>query len=106
MDILIPDILGILPRDDDLLVIDPLVPETALGFFILDGLRYHGRDVSIVWDEPRAGSPDRYADGKKGLDLYVGGKLVASSPRLARLCVDLTTGRSLPIGEGTALPAR
>ena len=32
------------------LEIDPLVPETALSYFLLDGLRYHGHDVTIAWD--------------------------------------------------------
>jgi hypothetical protein len=44
-----------------------------------------------VWDSPRAGSADQFGDGRKGLDLYVDGKLVASSPALGRLKVPLTT---------------
>ena len=44
-------------------------------------------DVTIVWDAPLPGSADHFGDGRKGLDLYVDGKRVASSPRLARLLV-------------------
>jgi hypothetical protein len=89
LDILIPDLLGLVPRDDDMLEIDPLLPDSALSFFILDGQRYHGHNVTIVWDAGASGSPDQFGDGRKGLDLYVDGQLAASSPRLSRLQVDL-----------------
>ncbi len=69
--------------------VDPLVPEDRLSYFILDGQRYRGHDVTIVWDSPLPGSADRFGDGRKGLDLYVDGKLAASSPALSRLEVPL-----------------
>jgi hypothetical protein len=87
LDILIPELIGLAPRDDETLEIDPLLPEKALSHFILDGVRYHGHDVTIVWDAP--GSPDQYADGRKGLDVYVDGRLGASAPRLSRLQVPM-----------------
>ena len=82
-----------MPRGDDILEFDPLLPESALSHFLLDGVRYHGHDSTIVWDEPIAGSPDHHGDGRKGFDVYVDRKLAASSPRLARLRVDLKTGQ-------------
>jgi hypothetical protein len=85
LDLLIPDLLGLVPRDDRVIELDPLLPDGRLSYFILDGLRYHGHDVTIVWDAPLPGSEDRFGDGRKGLDLYVDGKRVASSPSLARL---------------------
>jgi hypothetical protein len=87
LDILIPDLLGLVPRDDDVIEIDPLLPSTALSYFILDGQRYHGHDLTLVWDAPEQGSPDRFGDGRKGLDLYVDGRLAASTPGLSRLLV-------------------
>jgi hypothetical protein len=89
LDILIPELIGLIPRDDDILEVDPLLPEDALNHFILDGVRYHGHDVTIVWDAPAAGSPDQYADGRKGLDVYLDGRLAASAARLSRLQVPL-----------------
>jgi hypothetical protein len=89
LDVLIPDLLGLVPRDDPTVEIDPLVPEDRLSYFILDGQRYRGHDLTIVWDSPRGGFPDRFGDGRKGLDLYVDGKLVAASPRIARLVASL-----------------
>ncbi len=85
LDVLIPDLLGLLPRDDNVIELDPLLPPDRLSYFILDGQRYRGHDVTIVWDAPAAGSEDHFGDGRKGLDLYVDGKLAASAPRLGRL---------------------
>jgi hypothetical protein len=89
LDILIPDLLGLVPRDDETVEIDPLMPADAVRFFILDGQRYHGRDVTIVWDAPDPGAPDHFGDGRRGLDLYIDGRLAAESPELSRLLVDL-----------------
>ncbi len=52
-----------------------------MSYFILDGQRYRGHDVTIVWDAPVPGSDDHFGDGRKGLDLYVDGKLAASVAR-------------------------
>jgi hypothetical protein len=85
LDILIPDMLGLVPRDDQVIEVDPLLPVDRLSYFILDGQRYRGHNVTMVWDAPRPGAEDHFGDGRKGLDLYVDGKLTASSPQLARL---------------------
>ncbi len=89
LDILIPELIGLVPRDDDRIEVDPMLPDGALDWFVLDGVRYRGHDVAIVWDAPTAGSPDHNGDGRKGLDLYVDGRQVASSPTLSRLIVGL-----------------
>ena len=89
LDILIPELIGLVPRDDDMLEVDPLLPDGALSDFILDGVRYHGRDVTIVWDAG-SHSPDPHADGRKGLDVYVDGRLAASAPGLSRVQVPLS----------------
>jgi Trehalase len=89
LDILIPELLGVVPHEDEVFEIDPLLPETALSYFLLDGLRYHGHDVAIAWDSPDPGSADRFDDRRKGLDVYVDGKRVASAERLSRLRIDL-----------------
>jgi hypothetical protein len=89
LDVLIPDLIGVVPRNDDVIEVDPLLPEDAFGYFLLDGLRYHGHDVTVAWDAPIPGSPDRYGDGRKGLDVYVDSRLVASAPGLSRLRANL-----------------
>ena len=72
-----------------MLEVDPLLPDDALSDFLLDGLRYHGHDITVVWDAPTPGSADHYADGRKGLDVYIDGRLATSAPRLSRLTIEL-----------------
>ena len=94
LDILIPEVVGLVPRDDDQLEIDPLVPDHALRFFLLDGVRYRGHDIAIAWDDPTDGAADRYGDGRKGLDVYVDGRLIASATRCCRLLAALKSGQT------------
>jgi hypothetical protein len=96
LDILIPEVVGLVPRDDEVLEVDPLVPEGALSWLVLDGQRYRGHDVTIVWDAADD-ERDVHDDGRSGLDVYLDGKLVASSPTLERLKVDMKTGE--PVAE-------
>ncbi len=94
LDVLIPDLIGLVPRSDEVLEIDPLVPPGKLSHFLLDGQHYRGHDVTIVWDDPAAdGIGDVYGDGRRGLDVYLDGKRVASADTLARLFVNLKTGK-------------
>ncbi len=88
IDILLGDLVGLVPRGDDTLEIDPLLPHGMLSYFLVDGQHYHGHDVTIAWDA--ADGPDHFDDGRKGLDVYVDGARVASSERLERLEVRLT----------------
>jgi hypothetical protein len=94
LDILIPDLIGLVPRADDVLEVDPLVPEGALAHFTLDGQRYHGRDITIVWDAP-GDDDDRHSDGRQGLDVYLDGQLAASANSLTRLLIDLKSGTAM-----------
>ena len=102
LDLLIPDLVGLVPRADEVLEIDPLLPPEALSYFTLDGQRYHGHDITVVWDAPNDNA-DTHTDGRQGLDVYLDGKLVASSPTLTRLLIDMKTGK--PMAEKPARPA-
>ena len=95
LDILIPELIGLVPTSDDILELDPLIPPGALAHFTLDGQRFHGRDITVVWDAP-GDNQDSHGDGREGLDLYLDGQVVASSPELSRLRVDLKTGKVIP----------
>jgi hypothetical protein len=101
LDILIPDLIGLVPRDDEILEIDPLLPPGALSHFTLDGQRYRGRDVTIVWDAP-GDNDDRHGDGREAFDVYLDGQLAATAPEPKRLLIDLRTGKAL---EDRAAPA-
>ena len=82
-DLVITGLVGLRPRADDTLEVNPLIPD-EWAWFALDDVAYHGRTVSIVWD--RDGT--RYRRGA-GLTLYVDGRRVASAPRIARLLAPL-----------------
>jgi hypothetical protein len=79
-DLLIRGVVGLVPRDDDTIEIDPLLPPATWDWFCLDGVPYHGRLLTIVWD--RAG--DHYKRGA-GLSIWVDGHEVARRSTLGRL---------------------
>lgn len=84
-DLVISGLVGIVPQDADTLVVDPLLPRDAWDWFCLDGVPYHGHDVTIIWD--RNGT--RYHRGE-GLAVLVDGKEVARSATLTRLEIALS----------------
>ncbi len=76
-DLVITGLVGLRPRQDNTIRVNPLVPGAAWDFFCLDSVLYHGRALTILYD--RTG--EHYGKGK-GLRLFVDGRLVASSPTL------------------------
>ena len=78
-DLVITGLIGLRPRSDDTIEINPLVP-ADWSFFCLDQIPYHGRSVTVLWD--RTG--EHYRKGK-GLRILVEGKELASSPTCSRL---------------------
>jgi hypothetical protein len=90
VDLVITGLVGLRPRADDSLVVNPLAP-ARWDWFALDGVSYHGHTVSIVWD--RDGS--RYGQGG-GLMLFVDGRKVADRPDLGPLAAPLPSLPSVP----------
>lgn len=84
-DLVITGLVGLRPRTDNTIEVNPLIPEGKWNWFCLDNVLYHGHNISIVWDKDGS----RYHAGK-GLRVYVNGKLVGQSDRLQRLiCKDV-----------------
>jgi hypothetical protein len=79
-DLVIGGLVGIVPRADDVVEVDPLVPGDAWDWFCLDDVPYHGHRLTVVWD--RTG--ERYGRGA-GLAVWVDGQKVAQSEKLRRL---------------------
>lgn len=67
-----------------MLEVHPLLPADAWEWFALEGVRYHGHSVDIVWD--REGK--RFGRGA-GLVVLVDGKESARAPRLERVTAKL-----------------
>ncbi|MCH7226743.1 MGH1-like glycoside hydrolase domain-containing protein [Haloferula sp. A504] len=82
-DLIITGLVGLRPRADDIVVVNPLLPEGTWDSFCLDRVPYHGHLLTIIWD--KAGG--KYGRGK-GLVVLADGKEIARSERLTR-----TTGK-------------
>jgi hypothetical protein len=85
-DLIISGLAGLVPREDDTVEVDPLLPTDAWDWFCLDNVPYHGRAVTIVWDR----SGQHYGRGV-GLAVWVDGQEIARSATLQRLTGKLPT---------------
>jgi hypothetical protein len=85
---LIDDIAGVRPRLDDDLELWPI--DIGWDRFAINNLRYHGADLTLVWDRPD-GTP-HYPGVPEGLSAYVNGKRVFTVDRLAHVRWNSRTG--------------
>lgn len=83
-DLIITGLVGLVPREDSTIEVNPLLPDSAWDYFCLDRVLYHSHWLTIFYDKTGA----RYNHGK-GLFLYVDGKQVASRPTLSRITFSL-----------------
>ncbi|WP_199221087.1 MGH1-like glycoside hydrolase domain-containing protein [Coraliomargarita sinensis] len=83
-DLIITGLVGLRPRADNVVEVNPLLPEVLWDYFCLDQVRYKGRVLTIIWD--RTG--EKYGRGK-GLTILADGKTIAHSPRLECIIVEL-----------------
>ncbi len=79
-DLVITGLVGLRPRADDIVEINPLLPTGKWDWFCLDNVLYHGKIITIIWDK----TGTKYKKGK-GLTVLVDGKRVASSLKLEKL---------------------
>ena len=79
-DIVITGLVGLRPQADGSIVVNPLVPADNWDYFCLDGIRYHGKMLTIVWDR----DGQHYRQGQ-GLTLMVNGKTVANRKDIGKL---------------------
>jgi len=83
-DLIVTGLVGLRPRADKMVEVNPLVPEGTWDWFCLDNVPYHGRTVTILYDK----TGERYRKGK-GLRVLVDGKEIAASEQLGRLKAEL-----------------
>lgn len=79
-DLIITGLIGLRPREDNVVEVDPLLPPDRWDWFCLDQVPYHGRMLTILWDR----NGEKYNRGK-GLQILVDGKQIARSEQLDRL---------------------
>jgi Mannosylglycerate hydrolase MGH1-like glycoside hydrolase domain len=85
-DLVVTGLVGLHPRADRVVEVNPLVPQGSWDSFCLDGVPDHGRQLTILDD--RDGR--RYGRGA-GLRVLVDGVEVAAAGRLGRLTGELPT---------------
>lgn len=85
-DMIIQYIVGLVPRNDKIIEIDPLIPENKWEYFCLDNLPYHSHQLTIVWDKPDGN--DQYNDGDEGFTLYIDGKKILNVSSLKKIYFD------------------
>jgi len=83
-DLVISGLIGIVPRADDIVQVDPLLPADEWDWFCLDGVSYHGHVLTILWD--RTGK--RYGRGA-GFSLWIEGEKLANADTLRSLSARL-----------------
>ena len=81
-DLLITGLVGLTPRPDHKIEVDPLLPEGVWPWFCLDGVGYRGRQLTVVWDA----TGKRYGRGV-GLQVFADGKKLGQSNKLRKLIV-------------------
>jgi hypothetical protein len=78
-DLVITGIVGLRPRADNVIEVNPLAPD-SWDYFCLDQIRYHGHWLTILWDQ----TGEHYHKGK-GLQVLVDGTRIGGASSLARL---------------------
>jgi len=79
-DLVISGLVGLVPRQGETIIVDPLIPEEAWDWFCLDNIHYHGRVLTILWDR----SGRKYHRGK-GFSIFADGRKVAGSDELEHI---------------------
>ena len=79
-DLLITGVVGLRPRADGQVEIWPLLPAGTWDWFCLDGIKYHGHELTILWDK----DGKRYNRGA-GLQVLANGRKIAGSNKLERI---------------------
>ncbi|MFC0203996.1 MGH1-like glycoside hydrolase domain-containing protein [Novosphingobium soli] len=96
IDLVMTGLVGIRPRADDVLEVNPLLPSAgdpqALAWFRAARVPYHGHQVTVTWDADGT----RYGQGR-GLAVAVDGREVARRPDLGRLEVPVERRSNVPV---------
>lgn len=98
IDLIMTGLVGIRPRADDILEVNPLLPEPgdreALAWFRAENIPYHGRRIAVTWDADGS----RYGRGA-GLAVEVDGREAARRGSLGRLTVPVSRAANPVIGR-------
>ena len=82
-DLMITGLVGLRPRLDDVIEVNPLVPEEKWDWFCLDKVKYKGNMITIIWDK----TGEKYGLGK-GLIVLSNGQKIGHNQKLERLVIE------------------
>jgi len=82
--LVVEGVVGLTPRSDERIELEPMAQDW--DYFALDGLRYRGHDLTIIWDRPDGHV--RYRGYPEGFSLYIDGQLAFTRPTLAHVIYD------------------
>ena len=84
----IEDMAGIQPRADEKIELSPI--DFSYDHFMVNNVRYHGHDLTVVWDKPDDGKT-WYNECPEGYSLYIDGTLAFTLKDLAHVVYDSAT---------------
>lgn len=79
-DLIITGLVGLRPRADGVVEVNPLLPANKWDWFCLDNVLYHGKIITIIWDKTGL----KYKKGK-GLTVYANGRKIAGAAGLEKV---------------------
>jgi hypothetical protein len=94
-DLVISGLIGLRPRADHVLEVNPLLPTqgaNAWNYFCLEDVLYHGHLLTILYDHDGT----RYGHGA-GFQIYVDDALAFSSPTVRHATVNLAPSQPVPL---------
>jgi hypothetical protein len=91
---LIEGFMGVFPRADNIVELWPI--DVGYDHFTVNNLRYHGQDLTIVWDKP--GGTVFYGSTPEGYSLYLNGQRVFTINDLTHLTWNSSTGAVTILG--------
>jgi hypothetical protein len=89
--------VGLTPRRDAIIELQPLARQWS--YFLLDGLRYRGHDLTILWDQPDGQA--HYRGYPEGFSLYIDGKQAFTRPALEHVRYDPTRNELELVNAGS-----
>ena len=93
----IEDMAGIQPRSDEKIELSPI--DFSYDHFMVNNVRYHGHDLTVVWDKPDDGKT-WYNECPEGYSLYIDGTLAFTLKDLAHVVYDSAT-KEISFPDGT-----
>ena len=79
-DLIITGLMGLRPRNDNIIEFNPLIPQNMWDYFCLDNVLYHNKILTLVWDK----YGNKYNRGK-GFMLFVDGKLMSHRETIGKI---------------------